>query len=238
MEVDCRACENFRLVDEKFPSLNEPVLVRKWCECSVKGEVFLTSDELRRAYIECSQRVVKIGYGIPREILEEIDGINLAISKILGQNVKAIYAEPEVITYVASPCYSRVDFEVKVGALTSLLEMNLDVLKTLLDKFKINYERDEKSLKLMKRLFSGREMLNPELVEALSFLTQVVELRNKLPPYHKPSPEEVRELMEGLGTALPLESSEWQKTSEILLRKFLNALKTLRKALTKIALEG
>jgi len=184
MEVDCRVCENCRLVDEEFPSANEPILIKKWYECSVTKEVFLTLNELKKAYAKCSHRALKVGYGLPSGILEEIDGINLAVSNMLGQKVKVIEVKPETAAYIASPCYSIVDFETKVGALASLLEMNIGILRKLLDKFGISYEKDEKSLKLLNRLFSGEDMLSPELLTSLSFLEQLyyslVILRNIL----------------------------------------------------------
>jgi len=231
--VDCRVCDNCRLIDEEFPSTREPILVKRWYECSITGEVFLTLDELREAYVRCSHRVVRVGHGLPREILEEIDGINLAISYILGRKAKVIKVKPEIVAYIASPCYSRVDFETKVGALASLLEMDISVLRELLNKFGIKYERNEKSLKLLNRLFSGKNMMSPELANALNFLEQMVRLRNKLPPYHTPSMEEAREIMRSLGIAFP--TSKWQSSSEILLKKFLNALKELRIALMRLA---
>ena len=236
MEVDCRVCENCRLVDEEFPSADEPILVKKWYECSVTKEVFLTLDELRKAYAKCSHRAPKVGYGLPSGILEEIDGINLAISNMLGQKVKVIEVKPETAAYIASPCYSRVDFETKVGALASLLEMDIGILRTLLDKFGISYKKDEKSLKLLNRLFSGKNMVTPELLASLSFLEQLVKLRNKLPPYHTPSMEEASEIMKSLGIAFPAEAGGWQKNSEILLKKFLNALREFRIMLTRLAM--
>jgi len=68
-------------------------------------------------------------------------------------------------------------------------------------------------------------MMSPELANSLNFLEQMVRLRNKLPPYHIPSMEEAREIIKSLGIAFPAEESKWQNNSEILLRKFLNALK-------------
>ena len=237
MEVDCRVCENCTLVDDEFPSTDEPILVKKWYEYSLTKEIFLTLDELRRAYAKCSHRMLKVGHGLPREILEEVDGINLAISNMLGRKVKVIEVKPETATYVASPCYSRVDFEAKVGALASLLEMNIGVLRELLNKFGINYEKNEKSLKLLNRLFSGKNILSPELINSLNFLEQIVRLRNKLPPYHTPSIEEAREIMKNLEIMLPVEASGWQSNSEILLRKFLKALRELRVKLTRLAVQ-
>jgi len=236
MEVDCRFCENCRLVDEEFPSANEPILVKRWYECSVTKEVFLTLDELRKAYAKCSHRAPKVGYELPSRILDEVDGINLAISNILRQKVKVIEVKSETMAYIASPCHSRVDFETKVGALATLLEMNISILRKVLDKFGKSYEKDEKSLKLLNRLFSEKNMMTPELSASLSFLEQLVRLRNKLPPYHTPSMEEAREIMKSLGIASPAEAGEWQNNSEILLKKFLNALRELRIALTRLAM--
>ena len=235
MEIDCRFCKNCRLVDEEFPSANEPILVKRWYECSVTKEVFLTLDELRKAYAKCSHRAPKVGYDLPSRILDEVDGINLAISSILGQKVKVIEVKSETMAYIASPCHSRVDFEAKVGALATLLEMDISILRKLLDKFGISYEKDEKALKLVNRLFSEKKMTS-ELRASLSFLEQLVRLRNKLPPYHTPSMEEAREIMKNLGIALPAEAGEWQSNSEILLKKFLNALRELRIALTRLAM--
>ena len=108
-------------------------------------------------------------------------------------------------------------------------------LRELLDKFGISYEKNEKSLKLLNRIFSGKGMLSPKLINSLNFLGQIVRLRNKLPPYHIPSPEEAREIMKNLG--ITVEASEWQSSSEILLKKFLNALRELRVNLTKLAVQ-
>ena len=78
--------------------------------------------------------------------------------------------------------------------------------------------------------------MTPELLASLSFLEQLVKLRNKLPPYHTPSMEEASEIMKSLEITFPAEAGGWQKNSEILLKKFLNALREFRIMLTRLAM--
>jgi len=225
-------CENCILVDQVYPSPEEPIIVRKWCICSKTGEIFLTQEDLRRAYIQCPHRQPKIGYGLPSEIVDEINEINFIVKALTGRNENLIDIKPEIATLLASPCYSVIDFEVKVGALASLLEMNISLLRTLLDKYNIEYAKDEKSIKLLKRLFKAKGVEDTLIYEALDFLKKVVDLRNKLPPYHRPSTSEAREIMRELGIGFPVEnSSGWQKNSEILLKRFLEAIRGIRRGL-------
>jgi len=235
-EPDCRVCENCILVDQVYPSREEPIIVRKWCKCNKTGEIFLTQEELRKAYIQCPYRRPKIGYGIPSEIIDEINEINFIVKAITGRDESLIDIKPEVATLLASPCYSVIDFEVKVGALASLLEMNIGLLRTLLDKYNIEYNKDEKSIKLLKRLFKAKGVEDTLIYDALDFLRKIVDLRNKLPPYHKPSTSEAREIMRELGIGFPVEnSSGWQKNSEILLKRFLEAIRAIRRGLRDLS---
>lgn len=237
-EPDCRVCENCIFVDQIYPSIEEPIIVRKWCRCSKTGEIFLTQEDLRKAYIQCPYRQPKIGYGLPSEILDEINEINFIVMALTGRNESLIDIKPEIATLLASPCYSVIDFEVKIGALASLLEMNISLLRTLLDKYNIEYGKDEKSIKLLKRLFKAKRVEDASIYEALDFLKKVVNLRNKLPPYHRPSTSEAREIMRELGIGFPAEnSSGWQKNSEILLKRFLEALRILRRGLRTIGVK-
>lgn len=234
-EPDCRVCENCIPVDQSYPSYEEPVIVRKWCRCAKTGEIFLTQEDLRKAYVQCPYRRPRIGYGLPSEIIDEIDEINFIIKTLTGRDEKLIDIRPEVVAHIASPSYSIVDFKVKVGALASLLEMNIGLLRNLLDKYGVKYGRDEKSIKLLRRLFEARGFEDTSIYDALDFLRRIVDLGNKLPPYHRPSLNEAREIMRELGIEFPVESpGGWQRNSEISLKRFLEALRTLRRALRSI----
>jgi hypothetical protein len=71
--------------------------------------------------------------------------------------------------------------------------MNIGLLRNLLDKYSVKYGRDERSIKLLRRLFEARGFEDTSIYDALDFLRRIVDLRNKLPPYHRPSLNEARD---------------------------------------------
>ncbi len=232
--VDCRVCESYERVYEEFPSANEPIIVYSYHRCSAFDKIFFSTPELRDAFRNCPKKSLKIGYGTPMEIVEEIKSINLAFRQITGKKENLIEIKSEQATLMSSPCFSIVDFTTKVGVLASILEMNVGALREVVSK----YNNDWGSLKLLETLFIEKEIYNDDLKSALNLLKDIVALRNRLAPFHSPSME-AREIAKRLGISLTVsQQDEWQRSAEILLNKFLSSLRRIRVALSTLALEA
>lgn len=231
---DCRICEHCEFVLEEYPSPEEPIFVRRWYKCNITNNIFLTTRELKIAYEKCQQKKIRIGSGIPRDILSEIDTINSIWRGISQSGDKLINIKEDVIVDLASPCLSVVDFERKIGTLSIILEMNISSIRKLLYQYNISYEKNEKSLKLLKRLFENKNLLTSELINALDLLRKIIAIRNKIPPYHSPS-SEAKDTLGELDIKYPCESQmECQTNAKILLQKFLESLRVIRIYLAKI----
>ncbi len=234
-DLDCRVCEYYELVYDEYPSSDEPIIVHSFHKCSAFNKIYFSISELKEAYNSCPKKSIKVGYGIPNEILNEIKLINLSFRQLLGERVDLVRVSPDQATLMSSPCYSFVDFAHKIGVLASLVEMNIEALRKLVT----NYEKDWKGLKLLEALFKEKGKYNDEIERALNILRDIVTLRNKIPPYHPPSEKEALDVSKRLGVQLTATSQpEWQKNADILLQKFLLALRTLRSALSDLAMES
>ena len=232
-QPDCRICEHYELIHEEFPSDGEPIIVHSYHRCGSQSQIWFRLEELKEAYSTCSVRATRAGYGTPSEIVNEIDMINLAFREIVGEKKDLLRPDPQIIVYMSSPCSSAPDFNAKVGSLASLLEMNVAYLRKLVAEQDPNW----KSLTLLKQLFKEKQLLTAELESALGLLDDVAELRNKIAPYHLPSPSEAQRILQRIGISYPVSSpSEWPRTSEILLTKVLGALRVLRQCLSGLAL--
>lgn len=233
-ELDCRICEHYEVVYEEYPSSDEPILVYSFHKCSILNKIYFSLSELREAYNICTQKSIKIGYGIPGEILKEIQLINLSFRQISGKKENLLKITPEQSSFISAPCYSLVDFTSKVGALASLLEMNIEILREVVSK----YEDDWKGIKLLETLLMEKGKYSDDLKTAITTLRDIVTLRNKIAPYHLPSEREASEILKRFGISLSASSpTEWQKKGDILLKKFLYSLQKLREILSSIALE-
>ena len=233
-ELDCRICEHYEVVYEEYPSNDEPVLAYSFHKCSILNKIYFSVSELREAYNICTQKSIKIGYGIPSEILKEIQLINLSFRQISGEKENLIKITPEQSSFISAPCYSSVDFTNKVGALASLLDMNIGILRKVVTK----YEEDWKGIKLLEILLMEKGKYSDDLKTAITTLKNIVKLRNKIAPYHPPSEREASEILKGFGISLAASSpTEWQKNADILLKKFLHSLQKLREVLSSLALE-
>lgn len=231
--LDCRVCEHYEFIYEEYPD-NEPVIVYSFHKCSAFDRIYFSVSELKDAYINCPRRSIRVGYGIPGEIINEIKAINLSFWQLLGERIDLIRVTTDQVTLMASPCYSYIDLASKVGVLASLVEMNIKELRKLVK----NYEEDWKGLKLLEVLFKDRGKYSDDLERALKILRAAVMLRNKIPPYHPPSEREALKMAKRLGIQLTVTSqSEWQRNCEILLQKFLLAIRTIRIVLSDLATE-
>jgi hypothetical protein len=109
--------------------------------------------------------------------------------------------------------------------------MDVTLLRDLVNK----YEEEWRGLKLLERFLEEISVSN---IEAMALLRNIVELRNKMHPYHSPS-SEVVDLMRKLGLVFPVSASiDWKQNCDILLRKFYTALGSLRSTLTTVALKN
>lgn len=233
-ELDCRVCDYYELVYEEYPSNDEPILVFSFHRCSAFNKIYFSIGELEKAYKTCFKKSIKIGYGIPGEIIKEINLINLSFRQIINKKENLIKITPEQSSFISSPCQSWVDFVTKIGALASVLEMNIDALRKVIS----SYEDNWKGLKLLETLFVERGKYNDNLKMAFNFLRDIIMLRNKIAPYHSPSEKEAKEVLKKIGITLTASlPTEWQKNADILLNKFLSALRKLRERLSSIALE-
>ncbi len=234
-EVDCRICEHYGLVYEEYPSEDESILVYSFHKCSAFNKIYFSVSELEEEYKTCSKKSIKIGYGTPREILKEIQLINISFKQISGTKEVLIKITPDVASFMSAPCYSLIDFESKIGALASLLEINIKALREIVS----SYENDWKGLKLLEVFFVEKNMYTDDLKNSLDILRDITTLRNKIAPYHTPSEKEALEILKNLGIALTASSpKEWERNADILLRKFLSALQKLREFLSPLALEA
>jgi|GEM_PF-1783580 len=232
-DLDCRVCEHYELVYEEYPS-DEPVIVYSFHKCSAFNRIHFLTSELKEAYDNCPKKSIKVGHGVPNEIINEIKLINLSFWQLSGEKVDLIKVTPDQATLMSSPCYSSVDLANKIGVLASLVEMDVKELRKLVT----NYEKEWKGLKLLEVLFKERGKYSDELERALRVLRDIVMLRNKIPPYHPPAEKEALELSKRIGIQLTATSQpEWQKNADILLQKFLSAIRTLRIALSDLATE-
>ena len=233
-ELDCRVCDHYELVYEEYPSNDEPILVFSFHRCSAFNKIYFSTSELEKEYKSCSRKSIRIGYGIPGEIIKEIQLINLSFRQIVGKKEDLIKITPEQSSFISSPCHSWVDFVTKIGALASILEMNIEALREVIS----SYEDNWRGLKLLEALFVERRRYNNDLKIVLNLLRDIVTLRNKIAPYHPPSEREAAEVLKRLGITLTASSpAEWQRNADILLRKFLSALQKLREQLSSVALE-
>jgi len=233
-EFDCRVCDYYELVYEEYPSNDEPILVFSFHRCSAFNKIYFSIGELEKAYKSCSKKSIKIGYGIPGETIKEIKLINLSFRQIIGKKEDLIKITPEQSSFISSPCQSWVDFATKIGALASVLEMNIDALREVIS----SYEDNWRGLKLLETLFVERGKYNDDLKMAFNLLRDIVTLRNKIAPYHPPSEKEAAEILKRLGITLTASlPTEWQRNADILLKKFLSALQKLREQLSSVALE-
>lgn len=233
-ELDCRICEHYELIYEEYPSADEIILVYSFHKCSALSKIYFSQSELEEAYKSCSQKSIKIGYGVPGEILKEIQLINLAFRQITGKKEDLMKITPGQSSFISSPCYSWVDFTNKIGALASILEMNVEALRKVVS----TYNKDWRSLKLLTVLFEERGKYTDELKKEIDLLRSIITLRNKIPPYHPPSEKESQEILKKLGIVLTASSpTEWQRNADTLLKKFLLALQKIRENLSSLALE-
>jgi len=231
--LDCKVCDHYELVYEEYPS-SEPVIVRSFHKCSAFNRIYFSISELKEAYTNCPKRSIKVGYGISSEIINEVKSINLSFGQLLGEKVDLIKVTLDQATLMSSPCRSYVDFANKVGVLASLVDVNIEGLRELAT----NYEKEWKGLKLLETLFKEKGEYSDELERALGILRDIVMLRNKIPPYHPPAEQEALELSKRLRTPLTVTSqTEWQRNADILLQKFLSAIRTLRITLSDLDTE-
>jgi len=246
-DLGCEACEYYTLIDVAFPHEKEPIIVERLGYCRRTGKVFWTTDEAKKTFIQCPYRTHKTSepvdmsfHDIAREIIREIKVINSLIKSFINEKEDPIEVDPEIATELASPCISYKDFVFKVGILASLLEIDVSMLRKVLEKYGIQYKQDEKSLKLLERLLENRGYKDEAANQALNWLKGLRELRNKLPPYHKPSPpEDIIKIMKELGLRpYTNTSSDWQLNCNHLLSKFLSALKTIRERLQALISEA
>lgn len=137
------------------------------------------------------------------------------IGEIIGEKEDLIKITPEQSSFISAPCYSWTDFTNKIGALASLLEMNVEALRKVLP----TYEKSWKGVKLLKALFEEKGKHSDEVENAIDLLRDIITLRNKIAPYHIPSERESSEILKKLGIVLTASSpTEWQKNADILLR--------------------
>jgi len=232
-ELDCRVCEHYELVYEEYPSEENPIMVFSFHKCNAFDRIYFSILELKEAYTNCPKKSIRIGYGIPGEIIKEINLINLSFRQISGEKKNLIKITPEQSSVVAAPCYSVVDFERKVGVLVTLLDMDIKMLRKVVS----TYEENWKGITLLERLFIERGKYSNDTKTAITTLRDIVALRNKIVPYHRPSKEAI-EILKNLGINLAASSpTEWQNNADILLRKFLWALQKIREELSSLALE-
>lgn len=224
-EIDCRICDSYILIDERYPSIEEPYLIRNYHKCTKHDKICLSLYQLRLQYENCLDKKLNITYGISHSIINEVNKVNGIFYKITNDRAELIEIDQHTVIYMSNPCRSISDFVLKLGALSLLLEMNITVLRKCVK----DYDEQWKSIKLLEIMVKERREIigdTEEIDGALTTLRYIAALRNKLAPFHKSSSEAI-ELAQNLGIPLDVSSAtEWQNNADILLDKFLSSLIT------------
>lgn len=165
------------------------------------------------------------------ETCREIARINWAFKDLLhNKEATVLIAPPEVLMELGQPCRDRENFERKIGMVYILLEMNLDQVRKLVP----NYDGKWKGLTLLRHLFKNHSLLTQIVSQHMEFLRKVVNLRNKVYPYHRPSSREGDELMAELGLCQSSSKEEWRRNWDKLANGLLSSFCTIRCALESL----
>jgi hypothetical protein len=148
------------------------------------------------------------------------------------KEVKPMRMDEHTAAFISAPCHSFNDFTIKLGAIASIFELEVALIRKHLK----HYEDDWKGFKLLKQLFEEKEVFDERLKGACEFVNRILVLRSKLPPFHHPSMDEAQKIIRELGLKFPARSmTEWQENGEILLQKLLGALRIMREYIVKFA---
>lgn len=219
----CQLCKHYVQVEEIYPSGEEPVIVYSWHKCNKNNFICLSQSELKAQYEGCRDESPICAYGIPHDILNEINILNK-----IDSSKRLISPDMSLFLFICYPCRNNADFMLKLGAVASLLELNIKVLRSSME----HYEDEWKGLKLLDQLFKEKNLSTPEVDQAIDNLKSIPALRSKSAPFHLPSPDEAKILANKVGIDLNASSPEkWQNNADKLLEFFLSALKAINKGL-------
>lgn len=229
-EFDCTYCENLNSINEILPSSEEPIIVKNYYICKAAVfEVSFTKEELRKYYAGCTARIELTRHKFVDELLSEVDTLNIIFSQLTGEKrVEVIKIDTHLVAGLASPCVTQLDFFTKIGFLYSVLELKREPLRNLVKDCK----PEEKGITLLKRLFKE---YNQSDNGALNFFEKIIFVRDHSYPAHKLS-HEVFGVLREMGLKYPIsQTTEWQVNWDLTLRKFTDALRSIRKGLAIIA---
>jgi len=165
------------------------------------------------------------------EILEQIGVINRAFSALRGSEDALITVVPQIAAMMYGACLDRTSFQHNVGLVCILLEWNVGDLSQLVQQ----HDPAWKGLRLLEQLMADRAHLTPERRASLDYLKKVIDLRNKMPPYHQPSAQVV-EAMAALGVpSQPASAEEWQNSWDRITAGVLGSFRVISDALSSMA---
>ncbi|MEM0049573.1 MAG: hypothetical protein QXW39_03445 [Candidatus Bathyarchaeia archaeon] len=227
-EVECTYCDNLDHVYEEIPSSSEPIIVKNYYTCKANVfEVSFTKEELKKYYATCTARIESTRHKFVDELLSEVDTLNVILSQMTGEKIDIIKVDKFIAAELASPCSTQPDFFIKIDFLYNILDLDREPLRKLIKETKPEW----KGITLLKQLL--KESNQPDY-GALNFFEKIIFIRNKTYPAHRFDPDVIRVLHE-VGLKYPIsEPADWKKNWDVTLRKFINALRSLRKALINV----
>jgi hypothetical protein len=229
-ELDCSYCDNLIHVSEELPSSNEPVIVKNYYFC--KANVFqiaFTKEELKKYYLNCTTRIELTRHKFVDELISEIDTVNIIIAQLLGERkVDVVKIDAHLAAGLASPCITQLDFFMKIDFLYNILDFDREPLRKLLKTVKPEW----KGVTLLKQLLAENDQPDNG---AIAFFEKIIFIRNKTYPAHRFDQEVINVLRE-IGLQYPVSSEkDWQKNWDMILRRFTDSFRYIRRSLTNIA---
>ena len=164
---------------------------------------------------------------LAKRITTAIKSCNLIFCSIT--NVPVIFREDiKVISILHQPCDNENDFNIKLGALAELFQVDPNEWKPIIRDFKSWMKRG--STFVLKWLEEQNIAYDHEKVKIWDV---IIEMRNASSPYH-PTSKKLVELVNFFGQGFPM---DYGKLYESILIKFLDSLEMLQRVLNDVYLQ-